>query len=277
MAPLEGEEPPRPTGKPEPSSDGDIPQIRSRQNGVIRRVRAVAAGKEKGLALLEGERLILDALESGLEFEAILFEPRVRIPKDLHGHPAVRRVPEDGLAGLGSLKKSPGALALACPPRLRALAEFRSDPAGLWICASGLADPANLGAVARAAEAAGARGMLVATQGVRPFHPRALRASMGSLLRLDLVELQPGDELRVEGVHHRFAATRGGVDYREATWPRPLVIWMGDERGERVVEPPTSAEAVTIPMAGRAESLNAATAAALLLFEATRSERCLHS
>lgn len=221
--------------------------------------------------LLEGERLILDAQESGLEFESILFEPRLPIPIELRRHPAVRRVPENGLAGLGSLKNSPGALALARSPRLRALEEFRSDPEGLWICASGLADPANLGAVARAAEAAGARGMLVAAQGARPFHPRALRASMGSLLRLELVELQPDDELPSAEVHHRFAATRGGVDYRQASWPRPLVIWMGDERGERVVEPPAAAQAVTIPMAGRAESLNAATAAALLLFEATRA------
>lgn len=267
---LESAESPRHSAGSGGASDESVPQIRSRQNAVIRRVRAVAAGKEEGLALLEGERLILDALESELELEAVLFEPRVAIPIELRGHSAVRRVPENGLAGLGSLKNSPGALALARSPRLRALEEFRADPSGLWVCASGLADPANLGAVARAAEAAGARGMLVATLGVRPFHPRALRASMGSLLRLDLVELQPGDEIPTDSVHHRFAATRGGADYREATWPRPLVIWMGDERGERVVEPPASAQAVTIPMAGRAESLNAATAAALLLFEATR-------
>ena len=253
------------------SPEGEVHLIRSRSNSILRRVRAIAAGKQTDVVLLEGERLILDAVRSGLDLEVLLFESQVQVPDDLTRHPALRRVMEGVLSGVGSLKNSPGALALARPPELRSMDHFRSDPSGLWVCASGLSDPTNLGAVARAAEAAGARGMLIGNRGARPFHPRALRASMGSLLRLELVQLGEDREVLAEGVHHRVAATRGGLDYRKASWPRPLVIWMGDERGERVLKPPRNAQAVTIPMTGRTESLNAATAAALLLFEAARA------
>lgn len=245
--------------------------IRSRQNPLLKRARAVSAGREPGVMLLEGERLILDAAASGCAFESVLIELRAAVPEELSDHPGLRRVIDGGLQGIGSLKHSPGALALAREPERASPARVADEPGGLWLCAAGLSDPTNLGAAARAAEAAGASGLIVARGGVHPFHPRAIRASMGSLLRLPVVEVESKGALDIEGVHHRFAATRGGVDFRRASWPRPLVLWMGDERGTPLLTPPKSAEPVSIPMAGRAESLNAATAAAILLFEAARA------
>jgi TrmH family RNA methyltransferase len=96
---------------------------------------------------------------------------------------------------------------------------------------------------------------------------------MGSLLRLPRVAFTSADELKAPGLRHAVAATRGGQDYRTFDWSPPLVLWLGDERGTTSLAPPPDALPVTIPLHGPTESLNAATAAALLLFEAARSGR----
>ena len=242
--------------------------LRSRSNPLLKRLRGVAAGREPETALLEGLRLVQDALASGFELEALLAEEDVDLPPELDAHPNLRRV-APGLL-VGSVKTSPGVAALASMPPAVERGALRDAPPGLWVAVAGIQDPSNLGAVARVVEAAGARGLCLGPRGARASHPRALRASMGSLLRLPRVELHATNELALPGWRHAVATTRGGADYRTFDWTPPLVLWLGDERGGSTVRPPAGAEPVSIPLEGPTESLNVALAAALLVFEAAR-------
>ncbi len=248
--------------------------IRSASNPTLRRVRAVRAGLEREWLLLEGDRLIEEARAAGLELDLVLLaEERAARAGELAGHP-VRLVQDHLLQKVSALKSSPGVLALVRAPRPRSLSELGGAPDSLVLVIAGVADPGNLGALVRAAEAAGARGVAVVEGGAGPWNEKAVRGSMGSLLRLPIA-VEPDAEraagqLRRRGFRQLRAATRGGADYRDLDWSGPIALWVGSETGEL---PVTTAdfEGVTIPMSGRAESLNVTVAASILMFASGRS------
>ncbi len=251
----------------------DLPEIRSRSHPLLKRVRAVRANRGGDTVLLEGERLILDALRAVVELKALLMRADVE-PIDLFcAHPELRRVEPGAFNSVSGLTTPPGWIALASAPQERPLASLEVGADTLLLGVSGLADPGNLGALARVAEAAGAAGLAIGPGGARPTNEKALRGSMGSLLRLPLFHLDDGEELRAAGLRTVVAATRGGVDFRDLDWSGPRAVWVGSETGASSLEPPRDALRATIPMAGSVESLNATTAATLLLFEAARHRR----
>ena len=140
----------------------------------------------------------------------------------------------------------------------------------------GVSDPGNLGALARAAEALGVAGIGIVRGGARPWNAKALRGSMGSLLRLPVIRFDSAEvaarTLEERGVRRVVARTRGGTPAGEFDWSGPLALWVGSETGDSssVTE---GFEGVTITMEGRAESLNVTVAAALLLDAARRGGR----
>jgi TrmH family RNA methyltransferase len=249
--------------------------IRSRSNAALKRVDRVGRGKEEGLVLLEGERLVRDAIGAGLEAELLLVrEDLADRFEDLAG-PSTRRVAEPLFDRLGTLSTPPGVLGVFARPAVlgEAALEADLDRHALVLGVAGVADPGNLGALARCAEAAGATALVVAPGGARPFTPKALRGSMGSLLRLDVYEV--GDLERVvsalggAGFDQCVAATRGGDALGDRRFGERVAIWMSAETGEA----PAALEAcapVSIPMAGEVESLNVTVAGALMLFAARR-------
>jgi TrmH family RNA methyltransferase len=250
--------------------------IRSRENAALKRVRAVACGREPGVLLLEGERLIGDALRGGLALELVLVsEERAERARELAqaGAP-VKLVQRALLDGLSRLRQPPGELALAAAPASIELARWSFAPDALVVVAAGIADPGNLGALARSAEAAGAAALVVLAGGVSPWNEKALRGSMGSLLRLPIALVPTAavarEQLARAGFRQVRAGTRGGADHARFDWNGRLALWMAGETG---ADEPALRDlpAVTIPMAGAVESLNVATAAAVLLFSAQRS------
>jgi TrmH family RNA methyltransferase len=167
-----------------------------------------------------------------------------------------------------------GVLAVASLPRAGVEA-LPVRPDGLYVYLDGLQDPGNLGALARVAEAAGAAGLALAPFCAHPNHPRALRASAGSLLRLPVaVGAEPAALARhLAPLAPRWAALvpRGGVDLYQAPLGGALVLAVGAEGPGLSPTLLARAElALTIPLAPPVESLNAAVAAALVLFEARR-------
>lgn len=239
--------------------------IRSRQNALLARVRAVRAGREPGWIVLEGERLVADALAGGLDIDVLLLAEGRAVPGALAALASrTRRVDPEVLASVSALESSPGCLALAPVPAVRRLPP--AGPRSLLAVVAGVQDPGNFGAIARVAEAAGASG-LVRLGGAQPFGDKALRGSMGSLLRLPVYgQLEPG-ELAAKGYRLVAAATRGGADPRRFDWSGPVALWIPGEAGG---DAPAGAQTVTLPMAGQVESLNVAVAAALLLYAAGR-------
>lgn len=141
-----------------------------------------------------------------------------------------------------------------------------------------IGDPGNLGTVVRSADAAGADAVVCTTGSVDPRNPKAVRASAGSLFHLPVVaDVEPAALIaacRAHGLQLAAADARGSIPYTELDFTRPTAVVLGNEaRGlpHSVLE--RADAVVAIPIHGRAESLNLAVTAALLVYEAARQRR----
>jgi TrmH family RNA methyltransferase len=255
--------------------------IRSRENPLLKRLGAVLAGKEPGTLALEGDRLVDDALAAGLVLDLVLVsDAREERARELEARTQVRRVDERLLARASRLTTPPGIVALCAAPARVHVRELALDRTSLLLVVAGVSDPGNLGALARSAEAFGAQALLVARGGAQPWNDKALRGSMGSLLRLPVAsDLDPAElvrELDERGVRQAVAATRGGADPARFDWTGPVALWVGAETGERpdaldALERRGALAQLTIPMRPGVESLNVAVATSLLLYCAGRA------
>lgn len=240
--------------------------ITSARNPLLKSIRkAVAQGgaTDDGLWIAEGVHLVEEAVRSGLRVRTLLAAASCahRIPRI-----GVRtETLDDSLfATLAATETSQGILALVEPPVWTEALLSAENP--LFVVLDALQDPGNLGAIARSAEAFGASGMLLLRGSVDPANPKCLRASAGSLFRLPF--LRNLDDAAIPQVR-RFALIPGEVAQRprEADLRPPCALIIGNEgRGIRP-ELAASAAPIRIPTQG-VESLNAAVAAAVILYEA---------
>jgi TrmH family RNA methyltransferase len=257
--------------------------IQSRQNKNAKDIRRMRRSKGDH-ALLEGPHLVTEALAAGLALETVLATPDFLVSAEgraLGPLPHLLEVAPELLADLTDADSPQGLLAVARLPR-PGVAGLPVVPGGLYLYLEGLQDPGNLGALARVAEAVGAVGLALSPGTVHPNHPRALRGSAGSLLRLPVATgVEPDDLARRlaaagPGEPALWAALvpRGGTDLY-ALPPEAvrgtLVLLLGAEGPG--LSPALAARAglgITIPVAAPVESLNATVAAALVLFEIRR-------
>lgn len=245
--------------------------ITSSKNPLIKEIkRGVARGglTESGLMIAETRHLLDEAVRSGLRPEVILVSENSR-----PALPAVRTmVLPDALFREVSATDTPqGVIALVRPP-VWAL-ENVFPPDALVAVIDGIQEPGNAGAVVRAAEAFGASGVVLLKGSVNPFNPKAVRASAGSIFRVPVVAGVEPEEL-LAAVDARgcalYAALPGtGEAAYRTDLRRACAITIGSEgRGVSTAMTERSI-AVRIPTAG-VESLNAAVAAGVLLYEARR-------
>ena len=140
-----------------------------------------------------------------------------------------------------------------------------------------LRDPGNLGTILRTALAAGVEGVLLAPGTVDATNPKAVRAGMGAHFRLPMAAMD-WDEIAhaVAGCRVYLADARGSISYTDADWTGRVALIVGGEAAGAGSRAHALAEAtVAIPIAAGVESLNAAVAAGVLLFEAARQRRAL--
>lgn len=232
--------------------------------------------------MLEGPHLVTEALDSGIPLEQVLVTPDFLDTAE--GRQLRGRLPHspleaaaDALASVTDADSPRGVVAVAVLPRpgVEALPR-RTDAVYLFL--DGLQDPGNLGALVRTAEAAGAAGVALAPGTVHPNHPRALRASAGSLLRIPVAR-----DVTPEALDRHLAPlapTWVALDPREGR-----DLYREPPEGTRILalgaEGPGLSEEVarratvrlTIPVEPPVESLNATVAAALVLFEMRRRRR----
>lgn len=240
-------------------------------------VRALARGERMPL---EGERMLGEALESGVVPETVFFAPdadeallRDAASKGASLAPSSRRVIEK----LSDLPSARGLVALATPPA-RTLHDVAPHPGDLLLLLDGVQDPSNVGAILRSAEAFGVRAALLLSGSASPFSARALRASAGSALRVPIVAaLAPEEAVRFcrEGdVLLVGAEAHGGGPPKRPRTGRAIGLVLGSEGHGLTPALEAALEIrVTIPLAPRVESLNAAVAAALLLYELSGRRR----
>ena len=257
--------------------------LRSRANPLYRRLRALKerAG-ERDLCLLEGPRLVLEALAAGLAVVEAAASPRAEAspagPAALaelrQREVPVRRMAAELVASLSEAETSQGLLALARRPSIDEEEVFHRTPP-LVLVADGVQNPGNLGGLLRTAEAAGASGAILTKGCADPFSWKALRGSMGSAFRLPHVRGGPIekvlDTLAARGVAVLATAADGETRYDEADLRRPLALLVGSEGAGLSAEALRRAERrLRIPLARPVESLNVGVAAALVLYEAAR-------
>src|ERR1700681_3556260 len=290
------------TNTPNRQFSESISPLTSRDNRWLKRFRASLGGEEDkdGIVGVEGVRLVEAALRSGLAVEALLVSASgERHLKRLSGSitPGLQilRTTDRLFAGIADTQTPQGVAALV-RPKIATLEDVLSGIA-LVVVLVGVQDPGNVGTILRAAEAFGATGAATCAAGVvgtaNPFAPKALRASAGSALRLPILRGMFSAillaKLRVSGVKLYAAVPdrdlRGGrqtgggptlVRPWEADWKSPVALLIGNEVAGMPDEIVRSCDArVSIPQrdSGKTsgvESLNAAMAGSVLLYEAMR-------
>ena len=237
--------------------------------------------------MLEGLRLCMDVVRSGLRC-AELFVSEEFCAKHGAEYEALVACSDEVFlvndAVLEKLSDTRTPQGVCCVVRMAAPASLLSDerPAAKLLLLENVQDPANLGAIARTAEALGISGLLV-SGGCDVYAPKALRASMGALLRLPVEMVDASREgsepvlsllEKAEALGFKTYASTPAADavpVTETDFSGKVLCVVGNEANGVTPETMTAcAERVTIPMAGRAESLNAAAAGAILMWEMVR-------
>ncbi len=226
--------------------------------------------------MIEGAKLVREALRAGARLEAVYVAPEGL------DEPVVREAYDAGIRvfplGGGVIERvadtvTPQPL-MAVARRVDTELDTLRDATLVVVCVD-VRDPGNLGTVLRSAEASGAGGVICCDGTVDVYNPKSVRASAGSVFHVRLVaEGEPVEVLQqvgAWGMRRLGAVATGGTPYDQVDFCRPSAIVLGNEAsGLPEVVAGATDELVSIPMAGRAESLNVGMAAAVLCFEAAR-------
>lgn len=263
------------------------PVLSSLQNPQVKqmvRLRQARERRRSGLTRVDGGRELLRALEAGLvpatvytcESRVRGVEAKLAIEAAMAAGARRQEVSEPVYAKIQYGDRDEGLCApLAWNPR--GLGALR--PAGSWflVALEGVEKPGNFGAVLRSADAAGADALVLCDPVLDPANPNAVRASMGTIFTVPVAvtRREPFLEfLRERGIAAHAAVVDARRPYTDADLTRPAALILGSERAGLSSpwrDPPH--QPVSIPMAGHADSLNLAAAAAVLLFEVVRQRR----
>lgn len=261
--------------------------ITSSGNSTIKAIRSLRQRKERerlGLFYVEGIRLVGEAVELSAEIETYVVAPDLLNSE--YGWKTVERAVERGIARLEvsaevfhhlSLKEGPQGIAAVVRQRWEALEEIVPGNELCWIALAAVQDPGNLGTILRTSEAVGAAGVILIGAGTDPYDPGAVRAGMGAVFSQRLVRATADDLLgwkQRHGVNVMGTSDAALLDYRDAVYPTPLILFMGSEReGLTADEATVCDETARIPMLGRGDSLNLAVATGVMLYEVLRQRR----
>jgi len=255
-----------------------VAQSLSAQNARVTYARDVQKKKgraEHGAFAFEGATLLEEAARSGLEPTAIYVTQSA-----YDAHPSVRAFETRGVpvylladrtfASISDVQTPSGVLALA-PIRACQVAEIAAR-GGCVLVLAGVSDPGNVGTLLRSAEAFGCAGVLFGEGGVDPHHPKVVRSAMGSIFRLPIATVTPqeaADALKAAG-RTLVGLAAGSASLNDLGRPERLAIVVGQERHGLGPWEPLCDRLAAIPIPGAAESLNAAVAGSIALYEATR-------
>jgi TrmH family RNA methyltransferase len=260
--------------------------ITSRDNSLLRHVRAVREGKTTEHIFVEGLRLCEEVLRSGLAIEAVIVSEELA-EKEKWAETVVRlsavsqrvAVVSEKLLETVSYTKTPQGIVVLAPRPDTGRQHFANQQRDeLIVVMHRINNPVNVGAILRTAEAAGASGAIATQNTADPFSPKALRGAMGSAFRLPVWNGPTYEEAitwcREQNVQTICADVHGSASYDEVDWRKPSALVMGPESsGLSAEEIAAASGAVRIPMKESAESLNVAVATGVLLYEAARQRR----
>jgi TrmH family RNA methyltransferase len=266
--------------------------VQSKQNSRLKDLRRALAqpGRDgSSLAGIEGPNLLEEALRAGLRISCVFAAQGAEHLLEGLALPAETEVlllPRELLDSALATETPQPVAALVEPPKWNwadvlgdreKTAPLPANAKPLIVVLAGLQDPGNLGTILRSAEAFGAAGVLSLPGTVSEWNPKAVRASAGSVFRLPLLTVDTEDcfaRLRKAGVKIWTTAVSGAKAADRIDMAGPVALLIGNEGNGVPQELAAQADgAVTIPCPGPVESLNAAAAASVLLYEASRQKR----
>jgi TrmH family RNA methyltransferase len=255
--------------------------VTSRTNPRVKQLRAAFAGQARlasGLIAIEGEHLLEEAVKSAQALKTIFVSERRAVPEFVPRGIEVIRLANDVFQSCVETQTPQGIAALLVPPVSTVEDMLPGTP--LILIAVALQDPGNLGTLIRSAEAFGATGILTTPGTVSAWNQKTLRASAGSVFRMPLAAATPEALERLEQAGVKLLAALKD-DARcidepalAGTLQGPVALLIGNE-GAGLSEDwvRMADERVTIPCPGWVESLNAAVAGSILLWEVSRRRR----
>lgn len=258
--------------------------LSSRDNRTIKAILSLSepkVRKQEQAFLIEGTKMVEEALRDRLGVRQVIASPSLT---QHQGRGIIKLAKTSGVHILWISERLMDSVAESKTPQpVLAVVEMRTHeedelldhPAGLIVLCHHLQDPGNLGTIIRTAEAAGAAGVAVGQNSVDPYHPRTVRASMGSILRLPVVRIKDSRDFlrkcRGGGFQTAAMALTGERTVFEADWTRPTALLFGQEGAGLPADLLEDVDLqVRIPMAEQIDSLNVATSAAVVLYEALR-------
>jgi len=255
-------------------------QIISFSNETVKRLRSLRDKKhrrEEGLFLAEGLRILTEARDSGRLPEIVAFSAdgakhplaaEIIAATEAAGGDAVETTPD--ILSKMSGKDNPQMLLGAYRQPDAALERIDRSAASLWIVAQALRDPGNIGTILRTGDAVGAGGLILIDDCADPYSVEAVRASMGALFTQEIAAARWPDFVAwLRSGEGQLVGTslKAQKDYLDAKYDQPCFLLIGNEQQGLPAEYEAECDLlVKIPMAGRADSLNAAMATAVMAF-----------
>jgi len=251
---------------------------------LLRSLRDKKARRAEGLFLAEGLRILTEARDSGRLPEIVAFSAEgakhplaavIIAATEAAGGDAIETTPD--ILSKMSGKDNPQMLLGAYRQPETSIGRVDREKGPLWIVAQSLRDPGNIGTILRTGDAVGAGGLILVDDSADPFSVEAVRASMGAVFTQEIAVarwpefvawLRSGDGQLVG------TSLKATDDYLEAEYRQPCFLLIGNEQQGLPADYEAECDLlVKIPMAGRADSLNAAIAAAVMAFTVKASWR----
>ena len=260
-----------------------MPVISSRANARVKAIRALREKRERdvsGTFFAEGRRLLQAAIQTGAVIEEVVLAPdrldnaEAYLAEQLDelGVPILEVTPE--LFDVIAFREEAQSIGAVVRQRWETLSSA-GDSRRCWLALHDIQHPGNLGTLIRTCDAAGGDGVIISGRSTDPYHPMAVRGTLGALFSQRIVRATPAELARwlpSSGCLVVGTSPEGDVDFREVDYTsRPVVIIGGNERvGISKEQIALCDHLVRIPMAGYVESLNLGIATALVLYEVLR-------
>lgn len=254
--------------------------ITSPQNPTIKFVRGLQALRKAREAerrfVIEGPRLMEEALRARTPAQLVLYtlnldeRSRQAVGQMERLGAQVEVVSDSVMAAVSETEAPPGVVAVVAMPTFLVLPNV-----SFALVVDRLGDPGNLGTVLRTADAAGVQAIFLLPGTVDPYNPKVVRAAMGAHFHVPIVEAHwESLAAQLGGATAWLAEAHEGQPYHQVDWSGPAALIIGAEaEGPSAAARAFTSQRVHVPMPGRAESLNAAVAAGILLFEAARQRQ----
>ena len=236
------------------------------------------------LYIIEGIRHLARAVEHCVPIVSVFLDPSVL--SNPFGQKLARRLRQQGVFGIRlshelyrdlTLATEPQGIGAVLGQRWLPLEQLRPKRNSLWLAVESIESPGNLGTIIRTAEAAGVSGVFILNSNCDPYDPTTVRATMGSLFSQKLVRCSVPEFnvwAKSNGVSVVASSPSGLMDYKALAYRFPTALIVGSEKqglSDQLLD--VADFAVRIPMRGGCDSLNAAVAAGVLLFEMTSQRK----